>query len=71
MNKHIDKATPHPKNIGGKHRLERQPADDQEPAGLDAEGKPFYRRKAAAIEGPRAGTSNRSQRGGRGGRFDP
>jgi hypothetical protein len=41
---------------------DRQPAEDQEVAGYDAEGKPFYRRKQSAIEGPRAGRSNRARR---------
>jgi hypothetical protein len=48
------------------------PADDQELAGYDAEGKPFYRRKQSAIEGPRAGQSSMGRPGKvlpKGGRF--
>jgi hypothetical protein len=48
------------------------PAADQEVAGYDAEGRPFYRRKQSAIEGPRAGQSSKGRPGKvlpKGGRF--
>ena len=47
-----------PKNIDGKPKQPRVPQPDQEPAGLDAAGNQTYRRKASAIEGPRAGKSS-------------
>ncbi len=55
----MNRKTPHPKNIYGKpEKPPRQPAVDQEFAGYDAAGKPFFRRKASAIPGPRAGKSS-------------
>jgi len=53
-----NKKTPHPKNISGKPKRPRTPAKDQEFAGYDAEGQPFFRRKASTIPGPRSGQSN-------------
>jgi len=50
-----------PKNIGGQPKQLRVPAEDQEIAGYDAEGQPFYRRKASTIPGPRSGQSNRAR----------
>lgn len=59
----MNKPTKHPKNIYGKAKpLPRVPAADQEVAGYDADGKPFFRRKASTIPGPRAGKSNKSRR---------
>lgn len=54
----MNKPTNLPKNIDGKPLPPRVPQPDQEPAGLDAEGQPIYRRKASAIPGPRSGISS-------------
>lgn len=59
------KATPKPPGIdsnANKRKTPRLPMEDQEVAGLDAEGNPVYRRKASAIPGPRAGKSNRGRK---------